>query len=357
MLQKSIVVSFLVALSAAMSFSSPSFASLPTIPGATVSIPDTVTRVNITNATSQSVTLWVTLQSGGLQPGCTTQVTDLQLLNRTTSQPPQAFTPTSAQQGSFPIPGGTTYEVVSTLNNPTDPINPYQNCLQGLEFTFNLPPNCGGVSGNPNGVNGAEPTLNLPNPGTQEALDITCVTGANSIIQLTISPPAGDPQLWMYDINQSVSSTFSTQNSWVNIPGGCDDNCVPEHIGVYPFGCTLCNYPTDPGAECGQFCSSANGLPLGKGCNFGRAQNAGPVTQQFGGFVTVTYLGPAIPANCPGTQPPGSPGQRHKQLPIFQKQRDWQWKQKLFLEKQKFLRDKMKLLKVNHQPVIIPEPQ
>lgn len=357
MLQKSILVTTLVALSAAISFIFPPPVSAQFIPGASVNIPDTVTRVNITNSTSQPVTLWVTLQSGGLQSGCTTQVADLQLINRTSAQAAQSFTPSSAQQGSFQIPGGTTYEVVSTLNNPSDPVNPYQNCLQGVEFTFNLPPNCGAVSGNPNGVNGAEPTLNLPNAGSQEALDITCVTGANSIIQVTIQPPAGDPQLWMYDINHAVTSTFSTQNSWVNIPGGCDDNCVPEHVGVYPFGCTLCNYPVDPGAECGQFCASANGLPLGKGCNFGRAQNSGPVTTQFGGFITVSYLGPAIPPPCPGTQPPGGPKQDLKRRLLLEKQKEWLWKQHLFLEKQRLFREKIKVIKVDHQPVIITQPE
>jgi hypothetical protein len=359
MFQKSIIGTVAVALLAVTTIPFPSFANpgfIP-IPGATVNIPDTVTRVNITNATSQSVTLWATLQSGGLQPGCTTQVSDLQLLNRTFPQAAQSFSG-SGQQGSFPIPAGVTYEVVSTLANPSPgTAPPYQNCLQGLEFTFNLAPNCG-LAAPPNGVNGAEPTLNLPNPGSQEALDITCVTGANSIMQLTIQSPAGDPQSWMYDINKSVTPNFQTQNSWVNIAGGCDDNCVPEHIGVYPFGCTLCNLPVDPGAECGQFCASANGLPPQKGCNFGRAQNAGQVTTQFGGFITITYLGPAIPAPCSGTTAGRAAKENQKRAFLYQKYLSWEWKQRLFLEKQKFLREKTKLIRVGHRgATVITAPE
>lgn len=287
--------------------------------------PSTVTHLLVSNPTSQPVTMYVTLQahSAYTEDGCTNDVSDLQMVNMTTGQPQTSSPLTgSGTQGTFVIPATitntSTYELINTLQNPYAQGGPQQqNCLQGMEITFGYGPSCPITNVVPNGVNGGEPTLNLPgtingasggNAGTGEAFDITCVNGANSLIQATITAPslAVDPQLWTYDISQTIGGgkSYSTSNSWVYVSGQCDDNCSPERPGVFPFGCTQCNRFPDPGPPCGQFCAAANGLAPNKGCLFSRSPNlTQSVTAQFGGTVEVSYTGPAHPpATCPTTQ-------------------------------------------------------
>ena len=297
----------------------PLSASAQVIPGTT--IPQSVTHLVISNATSQAVTIGITCPSGAnIEDGCTTTVANLSMINVTSgysgSPIPVTVYGSTPVKGIFTIAARLAYELVNTLQNSFAG-NQEQNCLQGLIVSFNQLPTCPGTPpafpqpgdagpAIPNGVSAAEPTLNLPHTiggapggGANEACDVTCVNGANAIIQLTLTSPSSGALPWTYDAAGSIGpgQSFATVNSWVNVAGGCDNNCVPERPGVYPYGCTLCNEFPDPAPPCGQqFCATANGLPPNTGCNFQRSPNtANPVTSQFGGSIVYTYVGPAIP--------------------------------------------------------------
>jgi len=247
---------------------------------------------------------------------------------------PFTVNPGNSMQGSCQIPATTTYELVSTLTNPFAGGAPAeQNCLQGLTATFGAYQQCPGGSAPfpgggpvPNGVNQYEPTLNLPGTvggtvvGGNETMDITCVNGANSVIQVTINSPAINNQ-WTYDSTKTIplGGSLTSANSWVKAgAGGCDDNCkvtvggvTTDRPFVYPFGCTMCNIFPNPVFTCGQFCAAQNGLPANVGCTIDRSPGSGIETTKFGGTVLVTYLGPATPpATCPGS----SSGGKHSNL-------------------------------------------
>jgi hypothetical protein len=290
------------------------------LPARGQSAPPQATHLMISNATSLPVTMYVTLQahSAGTEDGCTNSCADLYMVTGGTATQVSA---TATTQASFTLASMTTYELISNLANPFAPGGAAaQNCLQGVEVTFNQPPSC--PSGTvPNGVNGGEPTLNLPgtiggatggNAGVGEACDVTCVNGANSLIQLAITAPSlgVDPQLWTYDSTKTIPAggSFNTTNSWV-LAGvnGCDNNCSPELPGVYPFGCTQCNRFPDPAPPCGQFCASANGLGPNLGCVISRSPNlANPSGSQYGGTVQYTYTGAAIPPATCSQSPQGN---------------------------------------------------
>ncbi|CAN5590056.1 hypothetical protein BH11CYA1_BH11CYA1_40430 [soil metagenome] len=306
-------------------------------------IPSTVTHLNVSNKTGSAITIGLQCQLPGpiVQDGCTTNITDMQILDVTpgVASSPQAFTTFSPSQGTYALTSMHQYEIVNTKTNPYSvPAAQQQNCLQGLIISFGQWNSCPSTPGNapafpiayvpgpniPNGSNAAEPTLNIPGtiggvavPGTgsTEVCDITCVNGANSILKLTITSPsstskAGSQALpWLYDASGSIGAgqSFSTTNSWVNVAGMCDDNCYMlvsgnkvDRPGVFPYGCTQCNINPDPSPPCGQFCAAQNGLPANTGCTFNRAaQTANPVTAQFGGTVNFSYLSTAVPpATC-----------------------------------------------------------
>ncbi len=323
-----------------------SSSSSPVIPG--TSIPSTVTHFIITNKTASPVTIGVQCQLPGalVQDGCTTNISDMAILDLTSGSPtPQPFTTFSTGQGTFPLASMHQYEIVNLKTNPySAPANQQQNCLQGLIVSFGQWNSCPATQPNtpafpvpftpgpdiPNGSNAAEPSLNLPSTingaavagtGSTEVCDITCVNGANSILKLTITspsqPPAGGSQAlpWTYDASGSIAAgqTFSTTNSWVNVKDKCDNNCfvlvngIPvDRPGVFPYGCTQCNKNPDPAPPCGQFCAAQNGLPPNTGCTFNRApQKTNPVTAQFGGTVDFSYLSTAVPPS--GCQSLGQP--------------------------------------------------
>lgn len=318
------------------------------IPG--TSIPSTVTRLIISNKTGSPVTIGVQCQLPGalVQDGCTTNISDMAIMDVTSgaTPTPQAFTTFSTGQGTYALASMHRYEIVNLKTNPFSvPANQQQNCLQGLIVSFGQWNNCPVTPPNvapafpipfvagpaiPNGSNGAEPTLNIPSTingvavtgtGSTEVCDITCVNGANSILKLTITSPsqapAGGSQAlpWLYDASGSIGAgqSFSTTNSWVNIADKCDDNCYKivngvqtDRPGVFPYGCTQCNINPDPKPPCGQFCAAQNGLASNTGCTFNRAaQTANPVTARFGGTVEFSYLSPAVPT--PACQGMGQP--------------------------------------------------
>lgn len=307
------------------------------IPGTT--IPSSVTHLVVSNKTASAVTIGLQCQLAGpiVQDGCTTNISDMAIIDITAGGTPQSFTTFSSSQGTLALASMHQYEIVNLKTNPfSSPANQQQNCLQGLIISFGQWNSCPASPGPafpipfvagpaiPNGSNAAEPSLNLPStiggspiPGTgaTEVCDITCVNGANSILKLTITspsqPPTGGSQAlpWAYDASSTIGAgqSFSTTNSWVNVSGQCDDNCYKivngnkvDRPGVFPYGCSQCNIFPDPGPPCGQFCAAQNGLPANKGCTFNRApQTANAVTSQFGGTVEFSYLSKAVPpASC-----------------------------------------------------------
>jgi hypothetical protein len=145
---------------------------------------------------------------------------------------------------------------------------------------------------------------------TNETVDITCLAGANGTLVGQLIPPATGP-FWSTNLGArgggiklfKTPTTF--QNSWVDILGGCDDNCLDPKTGlarpgVYPYGCSQCNEFPDIGPQCtgkgypAQFCAAKNGLPWNNGCNFVRSPLVTGV-QKFGGTFQVTYMGPLSP--------------------------------------------------------------
>jgi hypothetical protein len=172
-----------------------------------------------------------------------------------------------------------------------------------------------------NGTNGFEGSINLTTANAPESVDISCVNGANSKIQMQITPPVGGPY-WTYNAgpqaggNISYATTANFENSWLNVQPtgttGCDDNCVDPKTGlarpgVFPYGCSICNHFPDPAPPCGgsgypaQYCAAKNfnqsPNPGSNGCQLNRSPLLGaPLTQQkFGGTVLVTYYGPLTP--------------------------------------------------------------
>jgi hypothetical protein len=281
------------------------------------------------------------------QDGCTTNVTQLTVTDLTSGGVPLqvcALAGTNNSAGYFPMAAGHTYELQNTLANPNPlsgaPAN--QNCLQGVAVSFDQEFACPACCPNtpafpvqfvpgptiPNGVNAAEVSLNLPGtinggplPNATEVCDISCVNGANATIALTVvPPPAGQPQ-WTYGDNIPVTAPTTTENSWVSLALKKDDNCVLEYkqnhktivadrIGVYPYGCTLCNVFPDPVYGCpslanttgapgctpgtfgnyAQFCAKHHAS-----CQYNRAPSSAMQTQQFGGVISFTYMGPLAP--------------------------------------------------------------
>lgn len=321
--EKKVFGGSIVALAAFLIFTTSAISPLPAQAQAA---PPAATHLIISNATSQPVTMYVTLEAPSRysEDGCTNSCSDLYMV---TGGSATQVTSTVTTQAPFTLAKNTTYELISTKVNPYAPGGAAAlDCLQGVTVTFKQPPQCPNTGlGIPNGVNQAEPTLNMPGTiggvtsalaGVGESCDITCLNGANALIQLAITPPSAaiDPQLWTYDVSQTVpaSSTFTTENSWVLYapPGsqnpGCDDNCSPERPAVYPFGCSQCNKFPDPAPPCGQYCASANGLAPNTGCNISRSPNLNnPVGQQYGGTVQYTYMGPAIPPSSCAATPGG----------------------------------------------------
>ncbi|MBY0552460.1 MAG: hypothetical protein K2W95_34585 [Candidatus Obscuribacterales bacterium] len=250
-------------------------------------------------------------------------------------------------QGWFILKRGQKLQLLNVGLNPIT--KQVSSCLQGTLFGFgqigNSCPDFGPVAQTafpnttpgpgfntakvpgvnlPNGSNAFEATLNLPGTaggvkvvGTtpvplNEAIDISCVNGANCKLLITVTPPANGP-FWTAGLAaaQGGIKTFRTAttfgNSFVNLALRKDDNCVDPSTGyarpgVYPYGATQCNRYPDPAPPCtagtaltpyvpAQICAAKNGLAPNNGCGFNRAPAVTGV-QQFGGTIEVKYLGP-----------------------------------------------------------------
>lgn len=185
------------------------------------------------------------------------------------------------------------------FNNPVNPPIALPNGSNSFECTINLPGT----------VNGATSVAGTAVP-VAEAVDISCVNGANSLLQVTLTPPPGGPY-WSTLLSTAqggvkfyTSTTSFGPNSWVDINRRRDDNCVDPRTGyarpgIYPYGCSQCNTFPDPappckGAKVAQICYARNGLPANNGCLFNRSPLVTGV-QRFGGTMLVTYSGPAAP--------------------------------------------------------------
>lgn len=335
-------------------------ATRPALADAQVEGPDWATKAVLYNASNADVICLVTLgKSGtGTAPtldGCPSQVNFLQVKNLTTGESPAPLTQfTNPQIGWFKLSRGHKVQLISLATDPRSRLRTY--CLSNVNLGFGaqaancplvptpIPVTTPGSTFNnivnvlpPNGTNGAELTLNttgLKNGGqvagaTNEAVDITCLSGANSKVVMLVTPPASGPY-WTDNRGAAgggavaYRSTVSLENSWVKVDrtSGCDDNCVDPRTGlprsgVYPYGCSQCNTLPDPGPACNgkgpypaQFCAVKNGLPANTGCLLARAPLINSVMQnsanqqvgfqKFGGTVQINYMGPiSPPVKCP----------------------------------------------------------
>jgi hypothetical protein len=348
---------FAAVLSALISLMLPPVVSASSVVG-----PSWATKMVFYNASNADVVVMAVIQglatgnNAAAQDGCPTNIRDLRYIDLTANGQPTSLTMfTNTSKGWFTLKRGHSAQLLSTTIDPLTHQQTY--CLQGFNIGFQgasaacpqtpmpFPVTTAGARFNQatsvtpaNGVNGFEGSVNMPGliagafqPGTQEAVDITCLGGANAKLQMQITPPVGGPY-WNFQsgpaaggtINYTTTATF--QNSWVLIPPppftavGCDDNCVDPKTGlarpgVFPYGCSQCNAFPDPHPACGvsasppvggypsQFCAAKNLMPSpagGHGCQLQRNPLLNQQVQKFGGTIQVTYLGPlAPPASCP----------------------------------------------------------
>ena len=251
-------------------------------------------------------------------------------------------------QGWFILPAGHRVQVINMALNPTTRM--VSSCFQGVLFGFGqvgnscpdfaataqtaFPVTSPGPLFNtpispgiklPNGSNAFEASLNLP--GTvggattvsgvkvpvAEGMDISCVDGANSLLEVSMTPPVAGPY-WNTLLSSAqggltyYKTTTTMANSTVDIAKKIDKNCVDPATGyarpgIFPYGCSQCNTYPDPKPPCfqgqvqgypAQICAAKNGLVPNNGCLFNRSPLVTGI-QKFGGTVQVTYLGPAIP--------------------------------------------------------------
>jgi hypothetical protein len=310
--------------------------------------PDWATKWVLYNASNADVTCMVVAQNlGGVnqQDGCPIgSLSAIKIIDLTGKSAPQSLVPFGTPVKCwFKLKRGQKVQLVNLGLSPKTKQPTY--CLPGLTVGFGqIPYSCADTSTQPsgrtafpdtkpgknynqliypalpNGSTGVEATLNMPGtfngqaqPGltTNEAVDITCLAGANCTLVGQLIPPAAGPY-WTTDMGpkgggaKRFKSPVSFQNSWVDVrTAGCDDNCVDPKTGlarpgVYPYGCSQCNEFPDKAPQCtgkpypDQFCAAKNGLPWNNGCNFTRSPLVNGV-QKFGGTFLVTYKGPLSP--------------------------------------------------------------
>ncbi|WAC27340.1 hypothetical protein [Ancylobacter sp. SL191] len=211
------------------------------------------TELIVTNATTESVTVWLTL---GATAGCISNVSDVGW----------GITAEAPLQGYFTLQPGTA--------NSVSYISP-----QGVGFngniTFGTPPlNCATPSW-PEGVNIAEFILNNAFQGSNamETVDISAVAGVNAMIAFHLHGGGS----W------SASSAYPKVTSFSNSAIG--DNV--GRVGVYPYGCDDCTASVAPPACANPPKNAPNPIvpqtdPI---CNVQRDAS------KSGGMVSITFLG------------------------------------------------------------------
>ncbi len=228
------------------------------------------TKLLVQNGNQPPVNVYITLPaSSGL--GGPTNVNQL-IVTTNPNGPTIPITATNAQQGFFVLPTNTTVNITTTANSI--------QTFDGMNIAFLAPPQCPNGSF-PNGVNQAEATLNPPQNGQQETVDISANTGANSQIEVKFRPDKGNK--W----NNGAGGDVDVEeiiNSWVDVAGARDNNC--NRSGVFAYQLTTCTGGALACSPPGPFCSTTTEL-----CNIQRAKNA----IGFGGQVTVIFRGPISP--------------------------------------------------------------
>lgn len=324
----------------------------------------TVTKLIVYNSTGLGVIVNIKYNSSVTEDGCPTTLAQLSVRNLTSPGTiPITSLLSSTTNGYFVLPKQTKVQITSTAVTTAQhgAVMPGTStgCLQSLAFSFgqqvNLCPLCAASAPpfptiqNPSSATPTASSVVAPFPvvplGTNsyecnlnrqtgnEAADISCVNGANSILQQTYIPPAGGPY-WnvvtcqfcggnpLNQFQKCFTSSISSENSWINFgpPAtlsagtgctdnntsnsgtglvsstqfGCDNNCVNslpattncERFGVQPYGATQCNVCPDtapitcqgasgsPPILVNQFCRvefNTPGIPVNSGCSFNRS--------------------------------------------------------------------------------------
>jgi hypothetical protein len=243
------------------------------------------TQLNICNSTKHPILVFVNVpptSNLGCGPTAITELTAMSV-----SKHPATISITQAggspQNGMFTLEGRQTAVIGTTSGF---------SCLDTVGFTFlaqaqcpclhtaSAPfPQCGLPAGInlPDGTNTAEVVLNPPSKDN-ESIDISCINGANSSMQFSMS---GGPK-WTSTGSDNITQ-FANASVEISHHGICisDGNC--NKAGVYPYNLTNCT--AGPGNGCAVSQSSPCG-PRTASCQVSRAAG------KSGGTVTVNYLGP-----------------------------------------------------------------
>ncbi|MBX9691221.1 MAG: hypothetical protein K2Z81_02485 [Cyanobacteria bacterium] len=251
--------------------------------GAPLPTGSTTTDLLFKNASQPPVDVYITLPAAS-QLGGPTLISQIRINN---GQIP--ITALNAQQGFFTLNTGVNDAKLTATTGAT---------LDGLSIAFGALPQCpctaptcaGGESVNlPNGVNIFSATLNPPNNLVRrdESINISAVTGANSLLLANLRPGQGNN--WS-DLN-GHNDVEEFSNGYVDVTNRVDQNC--GRIGVFKYNTPVCASSAALG-PCG------NGQPIcptvgaPNNCRVQRSSRVAGTTF-FGGQVKVVYNGPAAP--------------------------------------------------------------
>lgn len=207
------------------------------------------TKLFVRNDSLSPITTYITL---GMPPGCVHDVGNIKLSGDVLMNRLQPL------MGNFVVPAGVTVELIA----------PDGQGLNG-NFSFNTPPlNCP-TPELPSGVVLAEFIVNNGfQQFGQETVDISCVAGANALLEFELS--ADD-----WTSNGGKISVKKIANGAKLYNTG--------RVGVFPFGCDNCTSSDNPPDCVGKQPHLANKEPI---CNVQRA-----ASNNQGGSVTVVFKG------------------------------------------------------------------
>lgn len=193
-----------------------------------------MTLLKLTNVTLNPIKTYITL---GTTPGCIQNISKLFL-----THPDIYLNRVNNLMGHFQMPPGSTFIKA-----------PPNTGLNG-NISFNSPPENCKSSTLPYGMNLAEFIINngFQSGSPQETIDISCVTGANALMEFNLS--AND---WTTNSGKIPVKNFQN-NVWNKNTG---------LIGVYPYGCDTCTGSVNPPACVGLQPQNANQEPI---CNVQR---------------------------------------------------------------------------------------
>lgn len=193
------------------------------------------TTLSVTNRSNNPVVAFITL---GATMGCV-RISDLRL-----SDSSIRITPMGQLMGKFTLPARKSTQIVP---------NPPGKCING-NIAFGTPPLNGPSPGFPHGVSLGEFIINNGfQPGGQETIDISGVTGANTIISMSVS--AND---WTSNGGKSKVKSFESKEY--------DKN--KGIVGVFPYSCDNCISSDHPPRETGRRPEFCNREPI---CNVQRS--------------------------------------------------------------------------------------